>query len=385
MIQVNYGKHFVSNDDIQSINKVLRSDILTQGKTIEKFESSLKKYLRAKYCTVVSSGTAALYILGKALKWKKGDHIITTPNSFVATSNCIIYSGATPVFVDIDKDTGNICTKKLELKINELKKRRKKIKAIIAIDYGGCPSNWPKINSIAKKRKIILINDSCHSLGSSINKNRAYAIKYADFATFSFHPVKPITTGEGGAIISKDKSIDQKLKLLRAHGIYKNSKKQVWHQDMRVFGYNYRITDFQCALGISQLKKINQYNIKRKKIADIYKKELININYVKTQSVPKNYESCYHLFPLKINFRKLKIDKNIFFKKLLKMGIKLQVHYVPIYRHSYYKKRFNLKPINFPNTEEFYNQVVSLPIYYNLSKKTQLYVINCLKKIFFKN
>ena len=154
---------------------------------------------------------------------------------------------------------------------------------------------------------------------------------------------------------------------------------------MKVFGYNYRITDFQCALGISQLKKINQYNIKRKKIADIYKKELIKINFIKTQSVPKNFESSYHLFPIKINFRKLKIDKNIFFKKLLKMGIKLQVHYIPIYRHSYYKKKFNLKTLNFPNTEQFYNQVVSLPIYYNLSKKTQLYVINCIKKIFFKS
>ncbi len=385
MTLVNYGKHFVSNDDIQNVNKVLRSNFLTQGKAVEKFEANLKKYLSAKYCTVVSSGTAALYILGKALNWKKDDHVITTPNSFVATSNCIVYSGATPVFVDIDKDTGNICTKKLELKVNELKKRKKKIKAIIAIDYGGCPSDWPKINSIAKKRNIILINDSCHSLGSSINKNRSYAMKYADFATFSFHPVKPITTGEGGAIISKDKKIDQKLKLLRTHGIYKNSKKKEWHQDMKVFGYNYRITDFQCALGISQLKKINQYNIKRKKIADIYKKELININYIKTQSVPKNFESSYHLFPIKINFRKLKIDKNIFFKKLLKMGIKLQVHYIPIYRHSYYKKKFKLKTLNFPNTEQFYNQVVSLPIYYNLSKKTQLYVINCLKKIFFKS
>ena len=385
MTQINYGKHFVSNDDIQSINKVLRSNLLTQGKTVEEFESSLKKYLGAKYCTVVSSGTAGLYILGKALNWKKGDYIITTPNSFVATSNCIVYSGAIPVFVDIDEDTGNICAKKLELKINEFRKKRKKIKAIIAIDYGGCPSDWPKINSIAKKRRITLINDSCHSLGSSIKKNKSYAIKYADFATFSFHPVKPITTGEGGAIISKDKKIDQRLKLLRAHGIHKNPKKQVWHQDMKLFGYNYRITDFQCALGISQLKNINKYNLKRKKIADIYRQKFKNLEFIKTQVIPKNFKSSYHLFPIKLNFLKLNINKNTFFKKLLKMGVKLQVHYIPIYRHSYYRKKFNLKIKNFPNTEKFYNQVVSLPIYYNLRKKTQLYVINCLKKIFLKD
>ena len=270
MTLVNYGKHFVGNDDIANVNKILKSNQLTQGKTVEEFEIKLKKYLKAKYCTAVSSGTAALYLLGKALKWKKNDHIITTTNSFVATSNCIIYSGATPVFVDIDKDTGNICTKKLEERINELKRKKKKIKAIIAIDYGGCPSDWPKLNSIAKKRNIILINDSCHSLGSSINKSYSYALKYADFATYSFHPVKPITTGEGGAIVSKNKIIDQNLKLLRAHGIHKDPKKTEWHQDMKVFGYNYRITDFQCALGISQLNKINKYNAKRKKIADIY-------------------------------------------------------------------------------------------------------------------
>ena len=347
---------------------------------VEKFETNLKKYLKAKYCTAVSSGTAALYILGKALGWKKGDLILTTPNSFVATSNCILYSGATPIFIDIDENTGNISVDKLSLKIKELKKKNKNVKAIVAIDYGGCPSDWPRLSVVAKKNKIILINDSCHSLGSSINKNKAYNSKYADFATYSFHPVKPITTGEGGAIISNDKKVDLKLKLLRTHGIEKNPKKQLWNQDMKIFGYNYRITDFQCALGVSQLKKINRYNFERKKIASFYKKSFKNVDQIKTQIIPKEFDSCYHLFPLKINFKKLKINKNNFFKKLLKKGIKLQVHYVPIYRHSYYKKKFNLKPSNFPNTENFYNQVVSIPIYFNLKKKYQFRIVNCLKK-----
>lgn len=378
---INYGKHFISSHDIEGVNKVLKSDFLTQGKIVEKFETRLKRYLNTKYCTAVSSGTAALYILSKALNWKKGDIILTTPNSFVATSNCILYSGAKPIFVDIDENTGNICVENIKLKIKELKAKKKKIKAIIAIDYGGCPSDWPKLNKIAKKNRIILINDSCHSLGSSINKNRGYVSKYVDFATYSFHPVKPITTGEGGAIVTNSKEIDKKLKLLRSHGIVKNPKLQEWHQDMKMFGYNYRITDFQCELGINQLEKINKYNKERKKIALFYRKNFSDYENIKIQTIPKNFESSYHLFPLKINFTKLKISKNNFFKEMLKKGIKLQVHYVPIYRHTFYKKKFNFKARNFPNTEKFYNQVISLPIYYNLKKKTQIYIINCLKKM----
>ena len=378
---INYGKQSIDHNDIKNVQKILKSDFLTQGPMVEKFESGLKKKLNSNYCTVVSSGTAALHLLSLALGWKKNDIILTTPLSFVATSNCILYSGASPIFVDIDENTGNICPIKLEKKIEKLKKSKKKIKAVIAIDYGGCPSDWPKLRSITKRRKITLINDSCHALGSAINKNKKYATKFADFVTYSFHPVKPITTGEGGAVLTNNRAIDEKLKMLRTHGIKKDEKKYIWYHDMKFLGFNYRITDFQSALGISQLKKIEKFVSKRKKIAEIYNKAFKNQKFFKIQRIPENYSSSYHLYPLKIDFKKLNIKKNNFFKQLIKLGIKLQVHYIPIYRHSYYKKKFGLKYTQFSSTEKFYSEIVSLPIYYDLSSKNQSFIIKSIKKL----
>jgi UDP-4-amino-4,6-dideoxy-L-N-acetyl-beta-L-altrosamine transaminase len=378
---INYGKQSLDKSDFKNVKKVLKSDFLTQGPMVSKFETALKKKLNSKHCTVVSSGSAALHLLGIALGWKKKDIILTTPVSFVATSNCILYAGAKPIFIDIDENTGNICILSLQKKIKELENKKNKIKAIIAIDYGGCPSDWPKLKMIAKRKKITLINDGCHALGSAINNNINYAIKYADFVTYSFHPVKPITTGEGGAILTNNKKVDEKIKILRTHGIKKNIKKNIWFYDMKFLGFNYRITDFQCALGIGQLRKIEKFNTKRKKIASIYDKSFKNLKFLKTQNISKNFKSSYHLYPLRINFKKLKLKKNIFFKKMIKLGIKLQVHYIPIYRHTYYKKILKIKFSDFPNAEKFYNNVVSLPVYYDLTKKKQNYIIKSIKQI----
>lgn len=384
MSLISYGKQFLDRNDLNSVKNVLKSDYLTQGPIVKKFEIKLKEKLGSKYCTVVANGSAALHLLGLALNWKKGDVILTTPNSFVATSNCILYSNATPVFVDIDKNTGNICPSNLEKKITLLTKKSKKIKAVIAIDYGGQPSDWPRLKSIVKKKNIILINDGCHSLGSSINKDKKYANKYADFVTYSFHPVKPITTGEGGAILTNNKKIDNKLKELRTHGITKK-KNPMWYYDMNSLGYNYRITDFQCALGISQLNKLDKFNLKRKNLAKIYDKAFKDFKFVETPSISEKKDSSYHLYPLRIDFKKLKLNKNKFFKKLLDIGIKLQVHYIPIYKHSYYKKNFKYKSKQFPCAEEFYKKVVSLPIYYSLSNTKQEFVIKSLKKLITKS
>ena len=376
---INYGKQFLDPSDISRVNKVLKSNFLTQGTEVQKFEGLLKKTLNSKYCTVVSSGTAALHLLGIALGWKKNDILITTPLSFVATSNCILYSGAQPVFVDVDSKTGNICPDKLIKKIKDLNKRKKKIKAVIAIDYGGCPSNWPKLRAITKKNNIMLINDGCHGLGAEINGKISYAIKYADFVTYSFHPVKPITTGEGGAVITNNKLIDLKIKALRTHGISRNIKKTLWDNDMKILGFNYRITDFQCALGISQLAKIRKFTLKRRSIANIYDKHFKNLKNISVPEIPSNFKSAYHLYALKIDFKKIGINKNSFFKKMLKKGVKLQVHYTPIYRHSYYKKKFNINFKQFSNTEEFYKNVVSIPVYFNLKNSTQNKIINLIK------
>ncbi len=384
MAFISYGKQFLDSSDISRVKKVLNSDFLTQGSEVEKFESKLKKKLNSKYCTVVSNGTAALHLLGIALGWKKNDIIITTPLSFVATSNCILYSGAKPVFVDVDINTGNMCPYKLQEKIIELRKNKKKIKAVIAIDYGGCPSNWPKLKSITKKNKIILINDGCHGLGAEINNKITYAIRYADYVTYSFHPVKPITTGEGGAVITNNKFVDSKIKQLRTHGITKNLKKNLWHNDMKNLGFNYRITDFQCALGISQLAKIKKFINERRQIATYYNKQFKNLENIKIPEEPANFKSSYHLYALRINFKKIGLNKNTFFKRLIKKGIKLQVHYVPIYRHSYYKKKFKINYNQFFNTEVFYKNVVSIPIYCNLKKKTQKKIVKYIKSCLYK-
>lgn len=378
---INYGRQYISNSDIKSVAQVLRSDYLTQGPYVYKFENELKAKFGSKFCTAVANGSAALHLLGLALGWKKKDIILTTPLSFVATSNCILHTGATPIFVDIDEDTGNICPKKIIKKIEVLKRKRKKIKAIIAIDYGGMPSKWTDIYRIAKKNNIVLINDCCHALGSSIKKNTKYAIKYADFVSFSFHPVKTITTGEGGAILTNNSQIDKKLKILRTHGIQKDNLKSSWKYDVKYLSFNYRISDIQCALGISQLKKLNTFVKKRRKIANLYNKNLSKISNIELPNNEKNIVNSYHLYPIKIKFKNLSIKKNEFFKILFKNKIKLQVHYIPIYRHLIYKKKFNLKSNAFPSTENFYNEVVSLPIYYNLSKKKQLYVINKIKEV----
>ena len=226
-----------------------------------------------------------------------------------------------------------------------------------------------------------MINDGCHGLGAKINNSFSYAIKYADYVTYSFHPVKPITTGEGGAIITNSRSIDRKIKNLRTHGISRNKKKYIWYNDMKELGFNYRITDFQCALGTSQLRKINKFTKGRKSIALFYDKNFKNFKNVEYPRIPPKFESAYHLYPLKINFKKTKLQKNVFFKKLLKRGIKLQVHYIPIYRHSYYKKKYNLSFKNFPNTEKFYNNVVSIPIYYNLKKSILRKIVKSIKKL----
>lgn len=378
---INYGKQFVDNRDVQSVKKTLLSDYLTQGPKVELFERSLLKLLGGKYCTVVSSGTAALHLLAIACNWKKNDIILTTPISFLATSNSIVYVGATPAFVDIEEKTGNICVKKLEIKIKQLKKNNKKIKAIIAMDYGGFPCNWKELKKISKKYNLILINDNCHALGSTLDGSYKYAIKYADFVTLSFHPVKSITTAEGGAVISKNKSIDNLIKSLRSHGVEKKEKKGLWFYEMHRLGYNYRLSDIQCALGISQIKKIKEFIKKKKKIAKIYNKAFKDLPYIETPNEDNNINSSYHLYPLRIRFDKFKISKKLFFLSLLKNKIKLQVHYIPIYKQPFYKKNFNHKVSDFKMSEKFYKEVVSLPIYYTLNQQKQKKIIKNILKL----
>ena len=379
---ISYGKQYIDNNDIKAVVKVLKNNLITQGPTVEKFEKSLSKTFGSKYGCALSSGTAALHLLGLALGWKKGDIVLTTPISFLATSNSILYTGAKPEFIDIDKDDYNINVNLLLEKILKFKKEKKKIVAIICTDFAGHPCDWKNLKKIASKFNLTLINDCCHAFGASIDNNKKYAIKYADYVTLSFHAVKHITTGEGGAVLANNKKIVDEINLLKTHGVYrKKNQKQIWKYEMIKLGFNYRITDFQCALGISQLKKLKKFLNKRRKIAKIYDINFRQIPNILTPKINRNVGHAYHLYPLKIDFRKFKISKENFFKRLRKKNINLQVHYIPIYKQPFYRKLFNFKKNQFPVAERFYEEEVSLPIYFGLKLSSQLKVISEIKSI----
>ena len=379
---INYGKQFIDNDDIKAVTKILKSKFLTQGPLVNKFEKKLKNFLGSKYCCALSSGTAALHLAGLSSLLGKNDYVITSPISFVATSNSILYSNARPIFVDINKTTYNIDENLVEKKILELKKKNKYIKALIATDFAGNPCNWKRLKTLSKKYNFLLINDNCHALGARYYNDYKYAQKFADIVTHSFHPVKQITTGEGGALLTNNKKIFENAIALRSHGVHKNNKlkKKIgpWYYEMQKLGFNYRLTDFQSALGISQLKKLKNFLKKRTEIAKIYDSEFKKNPYLKIPQSNKFSKHAYHLYPLLINFKKIKKTKKKLFKYFEKRDIFLQVHYIPIHLQPYYKKNFKYKIGDFPVSEKFYSQEVSLPIYYSLKKKDVYKIIRLI-------
>ena len=379
-MRIRYGRHTINETDIKSIENVLRYDSLTQGKHVKKFENALKIKFGSRYCSSLSSGTAALHLGVMALSLPKNSKIITTPLTFVATANSIILNNLKPELVDIDLTTYTIDVNKLEHKL----KKDNKIKAVIAVDYAGNICDWKSLNFLARKYNIKLINDNCHAIGSMYNDSIKYASQFADVVTQSYHPVKAITTAEGGSILTNNKKIYENISLLKNHGIIRNknlSKKfGAWFYSIKKLGYNYRLSDIQCALGISQLKRLNQFILARRKIAKIYDKAFSNIDKLQ---IPKVREKCYHsyhLYPLLIDFKKTRINKKKFFAKLQSNGIYTQVHYLPIHYHEYYKKKFNFKKGDFPNSENFYNKEMSLPIYPLLKKKYVFKVIDNIIK-----
>ena len=378
---LSYGKQFISNKDIDVVKRVLKSTFITQGPQVSLFEKKISAKFGSKYTSVFSSGTAALHVLAMALNWGKRDTIVTTPITFLASSNCILYSGAKPDFVDINEISYTIDVNKLEHKLKNLKKTGKKIKAVIAVDYAGNPCDWKSLRFLANKYSFTLINDNCHAIGSKYKNSSKYAIKFADFVTHSYHAVKNITTGEGGAILTNEKNFKKKFDQLRSHGVTKNLKKGsgLWEYEMRNLGYNYRITDIQCALGISQLQSLDEKIKRRRILAQNYNNAFENKEgFIIPKILKSNYHS-YHIYPLQFDFKKKGISKKLFFLQMKKAKINLQVHYIPIYHHPYYKK-FNFNKKNYSVSEKFYTNVFSLPLYLDLKKKDQDYVIKTINK-----
>ena len=371
---IDYGKQTLHGDDIKSVIKVLNSRFLTSGPLIDKFEKDLGNFFGSKYVTVLNNGTSALNILAKTLNWNENDIVVTSPITFLATASCVYQTKANVAFVDICPKNYTLDPNKLEVL---LKRFKRKIKAVIAVDYAGNPCDWKALRYLANKYGFTLINDACHSMGSKYHQDSKYAIKYSDFVTSSFHPVKAITTGQGGSIMTNRKFFDNKFKLIRNHSMIKNQKRH-WEYKVYEPGSNYRITDFQCALGISQLKKLNTFIKFRRIIAKRYNNYLKNDDrFVIPNQDPEKYHA-YHLYPLRIKFDKLKVSKDKFLNQFLKKKIKLQVHYIPLHFQPFYKKKAIYEKKELKIAEKFYEQQVSLPVFPNLKIREQRYIIKNL-------
>jgi len=385
-----YSRQNIDSNDIKKIVKVLRSDFITQGPNIIDFEKNFAKYVGAKYAVACATGTAALHLSCIALGINKKSRILTSAITFVASANCAEFLGANIDFVDIDKNTYCISVNELEKKL-----KKKKIDLVIPVHLCGHSTDMAEIYKLKKKYNFHIIEDSCHALGGTYNNFKVGSCKYSDISTFSFHPVKPITTAEGGMITTNNKKIYQKLLLYRTHGIHKdpkvfknknlafdkNNQPNRWYYEMDVLGFNYRITDLQAALGNSQLKKIDLFTKKRNKIANIYNKNFKNLKNLKTPYKSKKVKHTYHLYTVLINFKKINITKNNFMKLLLEKSIGSQVLYIPVFLQPYYKKKYNYKSKNFPQSMKYYEQALSIPVFYGLSKSEQAMVIGRIKKL----
>ncbi|NQT66898.1 MAG: UDP-4-amino-4,6-dideoxy-N-acetyl-beta-L-altrosamine transaminase [Actinobacteria bacterium] len=375
-----YGRQWVDASDIREVIKVLKSDWLTQGPKIKEFEDALCKYTGAKYAVAVSSGTAALHIACLAAGIKSGDEVITSPITFVASANSILYCGGTPVFADIQKDTVNIDPEEIRKKISP------NTKAIIPVHFAGHPCDLEEISLIAQKHNLLVIEDAAHALGAEYKNTKIGSCKYSDMAIFSFHPVKSITTGEGGTILTNNEEIFKKLLIFRNHGIAKekaelmNKNEGPWFYEMQELGFNYRITDIQATLGISQLKKINSFISDRREIAKFYNKSFKGNNYFDIPVEREYVFSAYHLYPIRVK-DKFKVQKKEIFNKMRDSGLGIQVHYIPVYLQPFYKK-LGYKIKICPKAEDFYEKEISIPMYPSL-KDTQIkFVVKEILKIF---
>jgi len=367
-----YGKQSIEKDDINAIVEVLSSDYLTTGPKVKEFEKNIADYCGAKYCVAVSNGTAALHLISLVLL-QKGDKVLTTPNSFLATSNSILYAGARPVFIDIAKD-GNI---DLEL-CEEALKKDDSIKVIYAVSFSGNMLNQEKLKYLKEKYNITILEDNAHAIGAVYNNIKAGSCTNSDASIFSFHPVKHLTTGEGGAITTNSKEIYEKLLILRNHGMVRTAEMKPWEYKMRELGFNYRITDIQCALGISQLKKLDSFIERRVQIAKSYDKAFKN-SIVKPLYTYSG-KSSYHLYVVQVDFTKLEIDKEELFIKMREKNIGLQLHYIPINKQPYYKN-LGYGDEDTPVMDKYYKECFSLPIYPKLSDSEQEYVIDSLFEV----
>ncbi|OHA26145.1 MAG: UDP-4-amino-4,6-dideoxy-N-acetyl-beta-L-altrosamine transaminase [Candidatus Taylorbacteria bacterium RIFCSPHIGHO2_02_FULL_44_36] len=362
-----YGRQSIDKKDIVAVSAVLKSDWLTQGPKVLEFEKALAKYCSAKFAVAVSSGTAALHLAYSVAGIGEGDEVITTPNTFVATTNMLLVVGAKPVFCDIRLDIYNLDKNEIEKLIT------KKTKAIVPVHFAGQPCEMDVILKIAKKYGLLVIEDACHALGAKCKNKKIGSI--SDMTIFSFHPVKSVTTGEGGAVLTNNKNFYKKLILLRSHGVVKDKK---GFNVMTALGYNYRLTDIQAALGISQLKKLDKFIQKRHQAVELYEKYLVsNKNIILPKELTENC-SAWHLYVIRTKSEKTRLPLYNFLKK---NGVGVNFHYPPVYSQPYYRKN-GYENISLPNAELYNETAITIPLFADISEKEIKYVSGKINKFF---
>ena len=382
---LHYSHQSINREDIASVIEILKSDWITQGPKIKEFEDALCHFTRAKYVVAVSNGTAALHISCLAAGIKAGDEVITSPITFAATANSVLYCGGKPVFADVEEDTTNVDPCEIEKRIT------KRTRAIIPVHFAGHPCDLKEISRIARRHRLIVIEDAAHALGAEyeISRRRGNGEwikvgdgRFSDMTILSFHPVKSITTGEGGAVLTNDQKLYEKLLMLRNHGITRERKALLekdegpWYSEMQALGFNYRITDFQCALGTSQLRRIGPFLKRRREIAALYYEKLSGLEGIVLPIARPSVKSAWHIYCIRL---KDASKRKRIFERLRDSNIGVQVHYIPVYFHPYYR-RLGYKMGMCKKAEDYYRRTMTLPIHPAMTDRDVHYVIETLKE-----
>ena len=372
-----YGRQSIGEDDIQAVVDVLRSDWLTTGPKVAEFEEAFAAWVGSKYAVSFTSGTAALHGAAFAAGLKEGDEAITSPMTFAATANCVLYQGATPVFAEVSTDTLNLDPAKVAERITP------RTRAILAVDYAGHPAEIAAILELAERHGLVVIEDACHALGAEYRKRRTGSV--ADMTVFSFHPVKHLTTGEGGMVTTDRAEFAETLRRFRNHGISSDARQRQsagqWHYEMVLLGFNYRLTDLACALGLSQLHKLDANLARRREIAARYADAFSGLPEVMPPVVRPDVNPAWHLYPIRLALEKLTADRAQVFRALRAENIGVNVHYIPVHIHPYYRDRFGYAGGEFPVAEDAYERLISLPMFHGMNDRDVEDVIQAVSKV----
>ena len=372
-----YGRQSISEEDIQAVAEVLRSDWLTTGPKVAEFEEALAARVGTKYAVAFSSGTAALHGAAFAAGLKPGDEAITSPLTFAATANCALYQGARPVFADVSSDTLNLDPDRLAERITP------NTRAVLPVDYAGHPADLDPILAMAERHGLIVIEDACHALGAEYYGRRTGSI--AQMSVFSFHPVKHLATGEGGMVTTDRADLVESLRRFRNHGISSDARQRAasgqWHYEMVALGFNYRLTEIACALGLSQLKKLEANLARRREIAARYSTAFRNLPGVIIPSVRSEVNPAWHLYPIRVNAGQSNMGRAQVFRALRAEDIGVTVHYIPVHLHPYYRERFGYCGGEYPVAEAAYEQLISLPMFHGMTDDDVEDVAHAVEKV----